>query len=208
MLRSHRIPCSRIPAPLFVFLRRATPSHFHLHERLSHGYSISAAQYMPARCFPHARSHFRMPAHSHTRSHFRRVMHARLHFRCALAVPHTTAHCARPLAVSRMPPPARISAARSQFPARLLTAHARSLFPARPRPLAFPLRARCSPHNRSLRTPTRCFPHAHARSFPRARSLPRASSVFGHETDTKPKYHKYRLKQDPERKEWPISRFR
>ncbi|KAJ7831659.1 hypothetical protein B0H13DRAFT_2371309 [Mycena leptocephala] len=155
MLRSHRIPCSRVPVPLFVFLRRATPSHFHLHERPSHGYSISTTRYMPAHCFPRAHARSLFPT---SRSHFR--MSARpclLAF--PLAVPHTTAHCARPLAVSRtptparisaarslfparplavsrMPTPARVSAARSLFPARPLTAHACSLFPARPCPLA------------------------------------------------------------------------
>jgi hypothetical protein len=33
--------------------------------------------------------------------------HARSHFCCTLAVPRMTAHCARPLAVSHMPTPAR-----------------------------------------------------------------------------------------------------
>ncbi|KAJ7893754.1 hypothetical protein B0H13DRAFT_2339569 [Mycena leptocephala] len=79
-----------------------------------------------------------------------------------------------PLAVSCTPTPARISAACSLFPARPLTAHARSLFPARPRLLAFLLRVRCSLHDRSLRTPARCFLHAHTRSLFPTRPRPLA----------------------------------
>ncbi|KAJ7932881.1 hypothetical protein B0H13DRAFT_2515402 [Mycena leptocephala] len=124
MLRSHRILCSCVPAPFFVFLRHTTLSHFHLHDWCS----------PPARCFPHARSHFRTPA------------------RCS----HDYLISACPLAASRTPTPARIPAARSLFPARPLhcrtparcfphahaclhfhcalavSRHDRSLFPARP----------------------------------------------------------------------------
>jgi hypothetical protein len=137
MLHSHRIPCSRVPVPLFIFLRRTTPSHFHLHERPSHGYSISAAHSM----FP---TRPRLLAF---------LLRSSLFPACPLAVLHAHARSlSHPLAFPLCD---------RCFP------HARSLFPARPRPLAFPLCACCSLHNRSLRTPARCFPHAHTRSpFP------------------------------------------
>jgi hypothetical protein len=173
MLRSHRVPCSRVPAPLFVFLRRATPSHFHLHEGPSHGYSISAARSMfparprllafplRARCSPHARS---VP-HAHTRSHFRCALafpHAHSHFRShccgALAVPRTTAHCARPLTASRfllrlaLPPPPCASSSASRF-----------LHLALPPPRASS--ASCSPPPRLTSTsPRSASPHRQSRA--------------------------------------------
>jgi hypothetical protein len=148
MLRSHRIPCSRVPAPPFVFLRCATPSHFHLHERPSHGYSISAAHSLfTARPL----AVFRTPAPA-------RISTAHSLFPACprlLAFP-----LQRPLAISRTP--ARISTARS-------------LFPAHPHPLAFPLRrplavsrkpARRFPRARSLpraSSPASRFPSASPR---------------------------------------------
>ncbi|KAJ7884888.1 hypothetical protein B0H13DRAFT_2343454 [Mycena leptocephala] len=97
MLRSHRILCSCVPAPFFVFLHHATPSHFHLHDRHS----------PPFRCFPHARSLSARPLAVCMTTRF---PHARSLFP------------ARPrlLAVSRTLTPARISTARSLFPARPL----------------------------------------------------------------------------------------
>jgi hypothetical protein len=100
MLCSHRILCSCVPAPFFVFLRCATPSHFHLHAL----FRISP------------------PCHLHT------------------SICTTGARCHSD--VSRMP----------------------ACIPACPRPLAFPLHARCFPHDRSLHMPARRFPHTHARS--------------------------------------------
>ncbi|KAJ7856411.1 hypothetical protein B0H13DRAFT_2357398 [Mycena leptocephala] len=156
MLRSHRIPCSCVPAP--VFLRRCYTLALPF-ARPRALFRISPLHYTFARpltvrtttCFPHA--------------------HARSHFHWALAVPRT--HCALPLAVSCMRTPVRISAVRLLLPAQPLTAHARSLFPARPRPLTFPLHACCSV--RSLRTPARSRPLA----FPlRARCFPHACSLF------------------------------
>ncbi|KAJ7812338.1 hypothetical protein B0H13DRAFT_2383284 [Mycena leptocephala] len=124
MLCSHRIPCSRVPAPLFVFLRRATPSHFRLHERPSHGYSISTAQYT-ARCFPHTRSHFRCAlAVSRTPTPLPARLLAVSRTPTPACISAATSFPARPLAVSRTPTSARISAARSLFP----HAHARSHF--------------------------------------------------------------------------------
>ncbi|KAJ7873725.1 hypothetical protein B0H13DRAFT_2348883 [Mycena leptocephala] len=93
------------------------------------GYSISAARYTPARCFPRARSLF--PACSRPLAVFR----------CTLAVSRT-----RTPAVSRTPTPAvparprppltvfRCALAVSRAPARRFL-RARSLFPTRSRPL-------------------------------------------------------------------------
>jgi hypothetical protein len=129
MLRSHRILCSCVPAlhprtsictypvPFSVFLRRATPSHFHLHDRRS----------LPFRCFPHARLH--------ARSLFARLLDFRMPARCFphACLLHTpslfSAHpfAALPLAVSRTPiccTPARC------FP-HTRSPHTCSLFPAR-----------------------------------------------------------------------------
>ncbi|KAJ7855355.1 hypothetical protein B0H13DRAFT_2357924 [Mycena leptocephala] len=107
MLRSHRIPCSRVPAPLFVSLRRATPSHFHLHERPSHGYSISAARSpFPARPL----AVFRTPTPARRFSHARSLFSARP---CPLAVSRAPACCLE------LPPPPRASSSASRFLLRL-----------------------------------------------------------------------------------------
>ncbi|KAJ7835762.1 hypothetical protein B0H13DRAFT_2369163 [Mycena leptocephala] len=112
MLRSHRILCSCVPAPFFVFLRRATPSHFHLHVALVMFPACLLAFRTPARC-----------SHDYSISTARSMFPA-----CPLAF-RTPARCSHDYS---------ISAARSMFPARLLAfPHARSLFPTRSRPLAF-----------------------------------------------------------------------
>jgi hypothetical protein len=150
MLRSHRILCSCVPAPFFVFLCRATLSHFHLHDRLL----------PPFRCFPHARLHSRIPAQFPARPRplalFRCFAHARLHARIPAQFPTRP----RPLAVSRTLMPARICTA--QHAAMLAV----SCTPVRRRSL-FP-----HARSRTVRSPFPAHPFAalHARLPPRASS--------------------------------------
>jgi hypothetical protein len=166
MLRSHRITCSRSPRPPFVFLRRATPSHFHLQRGL-----------LDFRRAMHARTPARCP-HAHARSPFPDFPHAR-----------SLSARACPLAVSRTPVRCPHAHARSPFPDSP-HAHACSSSPARPRPLVVsrtPVRCLMPP------PPPRASPLPRASPPPRAplclaslrfaslhfASLPFASLGFG-----------------------------
>ncbi|KAJ7912864.1 hypothetical protein B0H13DRAFT_2326922 [Mycena leptocephala] len=120
----------------------------------------SARTEFPVLASPRPFSCFYAALHHHTSIctrwllDFRRAIHARWHFHCALAFPPRDI-C--PLAVSRMPAPARTSAARSPFPG-FPHAHAHSHF-------------RCA--LAVSRMPARCFPHARSLfpGFPHACSL-------------------------------------